>query len=149
MPVSLVDDYSPLPLEEFLIPPGGGTTALRCCRRVPADPTRRLEKFTVELTDCQLSATADVWAGYTHSAPVCLFEEMAERWTGWKDRLTWQSLEGELKLECSHDGLGHIQVRVTLWSGCMPFDWKAEVTVNTEAGQLDKLARDARRFFGG
>jgi hypothetical protein len=86
--------------------------------------------------------------GYVPSSPALLFADMARQWAGWPGALVWESLEGELALRCSHDGLGHIAIRAELRSGTIPEDWCVEATVLVEAGQLDRIARGAAQFFG-
>jgi hypothetical protein len=80
--------------------------------------------------------------------PARLFAEMARPGSGWHGELVWESLEGELALRCSHDHLGHISIRIELRSGPMPDDWRVAATVMAEAGQLERIARDAAAFFG-
>jgi hypothetical protein len=46
----------------------------------------------------------------------------------------------------SHDGLGHVALRVRLDEGVYNRAWRAEVTLEFDAGQLDTLARDAEHF---
>ena len=77
-----------------------------------------------------------------------MFDHMARQWSGWAGELAWEALEGELGLRCSHDGLGHVAIRAILRSGHMTDDWQVEATVMTEAGQLERLARNALLFFG-
>jgi hypothetical protein len=135
-------------LDEFLIPDSSGGGSLVFFGRMPVDRTQPLKVFGVRLTVDNLSAVAQVYADYASSHPAHLFTEMARQWTGWQGELSWESLEHELILRCSHDRFGHILIRVGLQSGFMPDDWKVEATVVSEAGQLDRLARHAAGFFG-
>src|SRR6266508_5660786 len=52
-----------------------------------------------------------------------LFQEMAKAWKGWKGGKVWQSLEGELKLTCTMDATGHVQISVRLSEGT-PYRWR-------------------------
>jgi hypothetical protein len=135
-------------MNEFLIPSTCGSGGLRFYERSPVDPARPLDGFWVQVSNRNLSAAAKVYAPDEASHLVALFAEMASRWSGWPGELTWASLEGELVLRFRHDRLGHIAIHVDLWSGAMPDDWRVEATVMSEAGQLEKLARDAARFLG-
>ena len=58
----------------------------------------------------------------------------------------WASLEGRFDLTATHDGLGHIPVRVRLRSGPYDDDWRLEGVIWLEAGGLDTVARAAARF---
>ncbi|MFO0967827.1 MAG: DUF6228 family protein [Gemmataceae bacterium] len=134
-------------MDTFKIPIGTehGLTFLN---RLPEDRAQPVEHFRVRIEDANLVAEADVYAEYASEHPARLFEEMARQWSGWAGELTFESLERELQLRCVHDKLGHITIHVVLRSGCYPEDWRVEASVKTEAGQLERLARDARAFFG-
>ena len=75
------------------------------------------------------------------------FKDMARDWRGWPDAREWKSLESDFSLSCTTDGLGHVSVRLQLYSDCSRTGWAAGVDLVLEAGQLDNLARDAVRVF--
>ena len=135
-------------MDEFFIPSAAGDGGLLFFQRSPPDPTIPIDGFWVRVTDQNLSAAAQVYAGYAPSHPVSLFAEMAQQWAGWSGELVWESLEGELKIRCSRDRVGHIFIRVELRAGQMPEDWRVIATVLAEAGQLEGIARRAELFFG-
>lgn len=135
-------------LDEFLLPSGAGDGGLLFYQRSPDDPTEPIDGFWVRIMDHNLSACCQVYACYAPSHPALLFAEMAQKWAGWPGELIWESLEGELKLRCSHDRRGHISVRTELRSGHLPDDWQVVATVMAEAGQLENIARRAAVFFG-
>jgi hypothetical protein len=135
-------------LDEFLIPSASGDGGLLFFQRLPPDPTKPIESFWVRVTDHNLSAEGQVYAGYAPSHPAPLFADMASQWAGWSGELVWESLEGELRLRCSRDRVGHIFIRVELRSGPMFEDWRVVVTVLAEAGQLENIGRRALVFFG-
>lgn len=135
-------------MDEFLIPSATGDGGLLFFGRSPADPSKSIDHFWVRVTDHNLSAAAQVDAGYAPSHPAPLFANMARQWAGWSGELVWESLEGELTIRCSRDRVGHIFIRVELRSGPMPDDWCIVVTVLAEAGQLESCARRAELFFG-
>src|SRR5205814_3852848 len=116
--------------------------------RSPTDRREAIERFWVQVTDHNLSAVGQVYAGYMPRYPTQLFVDMARQWSGWPGELVYESLEGEFTLRCSHDRFGHISIRVELRSGLMPDDWRVEATVMTEAGQLEDIAQRAALFFG-
>lgn len=135
-------------VDEFLIPSASGSGGLLFYDRSPFDPTQAIGRFRVRVTDHNLSADAQVWAGYSAGHPLRLFEDMARQWSGWPAELVWESLEGELAVKCSHYRRGHISIRVEVRSGCMPDDWQVSATVMAEAGQLEAIAQQAASFFG-
>ena len=135
-------------MDEFLIPSAAGDGGLLFFQRAPPDPSMPIDGFWVRVTDHNLSAEAQVYAGYAPSHPGPLFADMARQWAGWSGELVWQSLEGELTIRCSRDRVGHIFIRVELRSGQMPEDWRVVATVSAEAGQLEGIARRAELFFG-
>jgi hypothetical protein len=135
-------------LDEFLIRSTDGSGGLMFYDRSPVDRTKSMESFSLRVTDHNLSAAGQVYADYVPRNPALLFADMAEHWSGWRDELVWKSLEGELAMRCSHDGLGHIAIRIELLSGPRPDDWRIAATVMTEAGQLERIAQQAVVFFG-
>lgn len=53
--------------------------------------------------------------GHTdHVALIELFERMAVSWKGWQDSWDWASLESDMSLRCAHDGLGHVDLELSL-----------------------------------
>lgn len=141
-------------MEEFLIQSANGEARLLFFDREPLDRDQPLEGYWVRITDQNLSAVGGVYAGYANSHPASLFAEMAERWQGWPGELEWESLEHEFALRCAHDRLGHIRIGVRLgtrlghWMGHWELAWEVQAAVMAEAGQLDRLARQAAAFFG-
>jgi hypothetical protein len=57
-------------------------------------------------------------------------------------------MEGNLRIGCTHDGLGHITARVILRGDIFGSDWRAEDSIFLEAGQLDRIAAEAGVYFG-
>lgn len=135
-------------MDEFLIPDAAGSGGLLFYDRSPYDPAEPIGSFWARVTTEGLSAAGRVYAGYAPSHPAKLFANMAERWSGWSDELSWLSWEGELALRCRHDRLGHISIRVELVSGFMDDDWCVAATIMAEAGQLEAIAGRAAAFFG-
>jgi hypothetical protein len=135
-------------LDEFLIPSAAGGGGVLFFQRSPPDPTNPIDGFWVRVTDHNLSAAAQVYAGYAPSHPAPLFADMARQWAGWSGELIWESLEGELAIRCSRDRVGHVFIHVELRSGPMPEDWRVVATILAEAGQLESVARRAELFFG-
>jgi hypothetical protein len=145
--------------DEFTISSVDGTGRLEFFNRVPEDRDNPIGRFSVRIVQHRLDANIEVYAAYAAvlglysvdnvpAKPAGLFSQMANRWTGWDHLLTWESLEGELTLRCSHDGWGHIAIKVNMRSGPYPTDWAVEATIMSEAGQMDAIARRAALFFG-
>ena len=76
-----------------------------------------------------------------------LFEQISQDWRGWQDAKSEESLEGQLRLSFTTDRLGHVRMRVELSGGQLKSDWRAELTIQLEAGQLENLATQARAYF--
>jgi Family of unknown function (DUF6228) len=74
------------------------------------------------------------------------FRRIADDWRGWDGPRGWSSLEGEFDFQATHDGLGHVELRVRMRGGLDADDWQAEGTIWIDAGQLETLARAARSF---
>ena len=112
-----------------------------------ADRFGRASALSVRLIDVNLDAAirVDAWAS------ACLggyFEDLAAHWQGWEGSKEWSTLEQELLLAATHDGRGHITLRIVLHGGVYPHDWKVWASVATEAGLLDRIASDCRSFSG-
>jgi hypothetical protein len=89
-----------------------------------------------------LSASREVYT-FMSGVPTQLFDAMAREWRGWAGTKQWESLEGELKLTATRDRTGHITVQVDLHR---PGAWELRVWLTLEAGQLDRIAEQLRRF---
>ena len=135
-------------MNEFFIPSVTGNGGLLFYNRLPTDPARPIEHFSVRVTDQNQSAECLIYGAYSALNPVPLFADMAAKWAGWSGEVSWQSLEGEFILRCTRDRWGHIFLRAEIRSGPMQNDWHVAATVIVEAGQLEDIARRAMSFFG-
>jgi len=84
---------------------------------------------------------------YIYGPPTKFFDEMATSWRGWEGEKAWAEIEGRVSLRATSDRLGHLALRVRLRPDPARFG-QAEEVVELEAGQLDHLAEEVRRFFG-
>jgi len=100
--------------------------------------------FVAELRHSGLEAAAQVGT-YLSSGLADFFTGLATNWRGWSGRRSWTSLEGELTLGAESDRTGHVYLRVHLHDGA-PARWEVEAELVLEAGQLERLASDARTF---
>jgi len=111
----------------------------------------RLQRPDATTIDVEINAAGlHARTGFTSSTPHLShssFKDMARDWRGWPDAREWKSLESDFSLSCTTDGLGHVSVRLQLYSDCSRTGWAAGVDLVLEAGQLDNLARDAVRVF--
>jgi Family of unknown function (DUF6228) len=103
--------------------------------------------WQVTLSDRDASATTRV--DPNGAAPVAdFFADLARDWRGWSNARLWEPFERGLRLSATHDGLGHVALRVTLQQDVFPDGWCIEATVKLDAGSLDALARKAASFSG-
>jgi hypothetical protein len=72
------------------------------------------------------------------------FADLAAAWQGWSGAREWLSMAGEFRLSATMDRAGHVALVASLLQ--ILGIWTATVTVSTESGQLDQLARNARAF---
>jgi hypothetical protein len=84
-------------------------------RLVADDPGRNREHIIAELRSTGLLATRRVYHGYTQgfSDLANFFAELAADWRGWEGSRSWESVEGDLRVEAQHK-FGHVQLRVTV-----------------------------------
>jgi Family of unknown function (DUF6228) len=75
-----------------------------------------------------------------------LFRRMADDWRGWDGEREWASIEGLFELTATHDGLGHVSLRVRLRSGLYDEGWNVGGVIGLDAGGLSNLAREAAAF---
>ena len=103
--------------------------------------------YTARLVGPPVDAQVEVY----DIEPACwtrFLTALANDWNGWSGIRSHESLEGHLRLDCSADSLGHVEVRVTLRGLLAEDDWRAEVALHLEAGGLERLAGHAAQFFG-
>jgi hypothetical protein len=109
---------------------------------------REQDHFRVSVEGDGPQVTKGIW-GYTYPAGVAdLFEACARDWTGWSDVQFWESIEGDLRLDVRSSPMGHITIKVCVRDTSSAEGWLVEVPVFTEAGALDDIARQCRKFFG-
>ena len=77
------------------------------------------------------------------------FNDLSRNWRGWSGEKSKASLEGHLRITATRDSLGHVSLRVVLRDDFVAgSNWRVEYTLTLEAGQLERLATQAGRFFG-
>ena len=76
------------------------------------------------------------------------FAELGRTWRGWVGERIWRSAGERLTLAASHDGIGHVLIRVTFrdWESrseagpTRQGDWSAAVVVHVEPAALEHIA---------
>ena len=101
---------------------------------------------TLSLPGLSARAEVDAFAYDAEHTLGVLFRRLADDWRGWAGERTWSSLEGDFDIAATHDGLGHVALRVGLRSGPYAEDWLATGTIWLDAGQLEAVARHAAAF---
>ncbi len=98
----------------------------------------------VSIKAASLEASTRVWVDESFAFAE-FWRGLAAEWRGWSGKKTWESLEDEFGLSAESNRTGHIVVTVTLASSHDP-NWRLEVTLALEAGQLERIASDAADF---
>jgi Family of unknown function (DUF6228) len=104
--------------------------------------------FSVAILAHDHSAARRVCAYTDAHGIVRVFAEAARDWKGWDGPKAWESLEREFRMELTMDRLGHVALGVRIRSdpgGPDPWEHHAELAM--EAGQLEAIARDAKRLW--
>lgn len=76
-----------------------------------------------------------------------MFALMAKHPKGWEGELNWGSLEEELEIYARVDRLGHVELSLVFNRLTIDEHWRAETTLLTELGQLEKIFQDMQEFF--
>jgi hypothetical protein len=106
------------------------------------------DQFSVAVVAHDHSASRRVSAHTDAHGIVRLFAEAARDWKGWDGGKTWESLETEFFIVLDRDRLGHISLSVRIRSDLGRRDpWELQAGLALEAGQLELLARDAKRLW--
>jgi hypothetical protein len=106
------------------------------------------ENYRVDLVGPECKGTRLVYAYEPRSHHlVGFFQDMATNWRGWTGKKEWQSVEGEMRLSAVIDSAGHISLTVELRSESISFDWRLSVVLLIESGDLDRIAREIKKFI--
>lgn len=106
------------------------------------------EDFWAELKG-GITASVKVYGYAPHSHDLASwFASLGEKTRPWSDDLAWESLEGEFKIKASSDAKGHVYFHVSLRD--LPGAYEEafiQVGLESELGQLNKIASEAKDFF--
>ena len=106
------------------------------------------EYFHVKL-EGGVKASIRIYNYAPHAQELALwFDELGKHAVPWKGKLSWQSLEGEFKIDANCDSLGHIQFMIFLsdMRGSNEESY-IQAGIETELGQLKSISAGAHRFF--
>jgi hypothetical protein len=96
------------------------------------------DQYTATL-DLESGTTSRVVHEYGNGLPT-FFADLAASWRGWDGTKSYHSLEGELALSAVHDGLGTVELMVTIGQPWPP-EWSTTASVDLGAGaHLQNLA---------
>ncbi|WP_051551241.1 DUF6228 family protein [Nocardioides sp. URHA0020] len=82
-----------------------------------------------------LRASRQVYEGYDggFSSLAFYFADLVANWRGWPGSRDYESIEGDLRIQATHDG--HVNLRVALWESAVPEGWRVEAEVRLDAGE--------------
>jgi hypothetical protein len=104
--------------------------------------------FRVELKG-GISAAIKVYGYAPHTHDLAhWFNELGAHTSPWEAELSWESLEGELKISAKCTSLGHIHIMVSLSDMLGAYEEAyIQAGIESELGQLTKISNGARDFF--
>jgi hypothetical protein len=130
---------------------GDATLTLR--EAVVADDGSGWIRVPLALRGRHLSVDAmvelELWGGGTAEF-IAYFEDMAAAWRGWAGAKEWRDDGPNVALSATHDGIGTIQIAVSVsshggWEG--PGTWKLRMVVAEEPGAIEGIAARLRTLL--
>nr|WP_276310093.1 DUF6228 family protein [Nocardioides speluncae] len=128
--------------------------ATECLQLVPEPGVGAPEVLVATLEVEGVTATRSVVNNYTTGFQdlADFFGGMADAWRGWLDARSWESIEGDLRLEARHEH-GRVRLTVTLRhdrAGWTNHGWRVTADLGMEPGeQLAQIARDVAALAAG
>jgi Family of unknown function (DUF6228) len=107
--------------------------------------------LTVALEGHEISGVVQVWAETGEvEGLVKFFGEMGSLEAPWKNARTWETIEGDFKLSATCSALGAVTILVSM-SGLpgAAEEWQLQAGIETEFGQLVRLAAEAEALGHG
>jgi hypothetical protein len=137
-------------MDQIRIKADQGRAWLELTRLAAVQGGRQEDSVAATLVHEGLEARAEVYIppGHGLDGLDSLFVTMADQWRGWAGEKSWGSLEGELSLSCTHDGLGHVKMAVELRRDVLDESWTARAVFVVWAGSLEQVARMLSEFAG-
>lgn len=104
--------------------------------------------FKARIASKHINTVREVYA-YTDAYGFAdMMESLASHEKGWSDIQRWETIEGEFKVSIKCNKLGKVTFEIEFSHyGCAE-EWLVKTQLNTELGQLPRLAKSARAFFG-
>ena len=104
-----------------------------------------LEHYRLRLVSDDLNAvTKVVNAPYGEMLPDFL-AVLSKNWKGWEGEKSWRALEDEYRIEATTSKTGHVTLKVTV--NLHQYQWRAIAEIMVEAGQLENIENNVKRFF--
>jgi len=95
----------------------------------------------------EVSASTTIWL-YTEADSLSdFFETLSSYNKPWKDTRTWTSIENDLSISVSSSSLGAVLFEITLRSLQGEEEWQINIGINSEFGQLNRIAKDVKDFL--
>ncbi len=113
----------------------------------PRGLKQTVEYLRVSITGHDIIASSSEVYLYEADHLAHFFEDLAANWKGWEGDKEWGSIEGDFRIIASIDHLGHIALQVRLRSGPYSEDWLIETGIEVDAGQIEQIAKDVKRFL--
>ena len=113
----------------------------------PPGLKQAVEYLQVSITGHDLSASSSEIYLYGAEHLAHFFEDLAANCKGWEGEKEWSSIEEDFKLTASTDRLGHIALKIKLRSGQYSQDWEVETGIDVDAGQIEQIAKEIKRFL--
>ncbi len=128
---------------EFILERDG--TRLRL--HTPRDPhgDGYIMQYECDLTEAGLHAVVTV-TDQRPSGFIQFFAGMETQWRGWEGVISADSLEHNLSIEATRDGIGHVILKIIVRSN--PYEgFRVETSMVLDAGDLERLAKSAKNFL--
>ncbi len=106
-----------------------------------------LDKYTLTIHTNDMNASTKVFNHPSGQAPSDFFELLALDWKGWSGNKRCSAMEAEIDFTASHDNKGIIELTIELRSGFTAPYWNSSITLQIDAGQIQKIAEDSKCFF--
>lgn len=132
-------------MDELIIQSDKETKLVLHSKRLNSDGW--LDSYFVAIQARNFQAEIEVSNQPYGTSPDEFFETLAANWRGWEGEKSWGAIEGEYSLVATADSVGHITLIATLASDPFPPSWSGSISLILEAGQLEQLFCDAKRFF--
>lgn len=133
--------------DAVIIKSSSNGSSLKLSEPKPSGVRYPVEYLRVSLQGREIAASSAQVYLYEPFALATFFANIAATWKGWAGVKQWESIEGDFALACTSDSLGHVTMEVTLKSDIYAEDWRVQVVIQLDAGQLDQIAAEVAKFL--